>query len=56
MDNEDWYRFDVTQNAGNHNHTFTTGNPGNAVNGTPSYSGRENRPDNVAVYWLIRGR
>jgi hypothetical protein len=41
---------------GNHNHTFTTGDPGNAVSGQTSLAGNENRPDNVAVYWLIRGR
>ena len=41
---------------GNHNHTFTTGDPGNAVSGQTSLAGNENRPDNVAVYWIIRGR
>jgi hypothetical protein len=41
---------------GNHSHTFTTGDPGNSVGGVTSFAGNENRPDNVAVYWLIRGR
>ena len=41
---------------GNHSHTFTTGDPGNSVGGITPTAGNENRPDNVAVYWLIRGR
>jgi hypothetical protein len=41
---------------GNHSHTFTTGDPGNSVGGVTSFAGNENRPDNVAVYWIIRGR
>jgi hypothetical protein len=42
--------------SGAHSHTFTTGDPGNSVGGTTSFAGNENRPDNVAVYWIIRGR
>jgi Phage Tail Collar Domain len=42
--------------AHSHNFSFTTSDPGNAVSGQTSLAGNENRPDNVAVYWLIRGR
>ncbi|MEY5130348.1 MAG: hypothetical protein RL734_415 [Bacteroidota bacterium] len=41
---------------GNHSHTFTTGDPGNSVGGITPTAGNENRPDNMAVYWIIRGR
>jgi hypothetical protein len=41
---------------GDHSHTFTTGDPGNSVGGITPTAGNENRPDNVAVYWIIRGR
>jgi hypothetical protein len=42
--------------AHSHSFSFTTSDPGNAVSGQTSLAGNENRPDNVAVYWLIRGR
>ena len=42
--------------AGAHTHTFTTGDPLNSVSGENPMAGVETRPDNIAVYWLIRGR
>jgi hypothetical protein len=60
--NSDVARPDMEQHShtipwsGDHSHTFTTGDPGNSVGGVTSFAGNENRPDNVAVYWLIRGR
>jgi hypothetical protein len=55
-DNEDRTKGNTTDFAGVHSHTFTTGDPGNSVGGVTSFAGNENRPDNVAVYWIIRGR
>jgi hypothetical protein len=55
-DNEDRTKDNITGFAGVHSHPFTTGNPGNSVGGVTSYAGNENRPDNMAVYYLIRGR
>ena len=45
-----------TSDPGNHTHTFSTGDPANSTDGRPHLSGNETRPDNYAVYWLIRGR
>lgn len=39
-----------------HTHGFTTGDAGTSSTGINPIAGNENRPDNVAVYWLIRGR
>jgi hypothetical protein len=46
----------TTNSAGDHSHTFTTGDAGTSSTGISPAAGNENRPDNVAVYWLIRGR
>lgn len=45
-----------TSDPGNHTHTFSTGDPANSTGGINHMSGNETRPDNYAVYWLIRGR
>ena len=39
-----------------HSHTFTTSDAQNSSTGIIPKAGNENRPDNVAVYWLIRGK
>jgi len=41
---------------GDHTHTFTTSDAQNSSTGITPQAGNENRPDNIAVYWLIRGR
>jgi hypothetical protein len=42
--------------AGSHDHSFTTSDAQNSSTGITPQAGNENRPDNIAVYWLIRGR
>lgn len=48
----------AAENSGTHTHTFTTDPAGDhshtlTINNT---GGAETRPENIAVYWLIRGR
>ena len=45
-DNEDWYKNRTTGLSGTHTHSLTIDSEG----------GAETRPENIAVYWLIRGR
>ncbi|MFZ9977292.1 MAG: hypothetical protein ACO3GR_04280 [Candidatus Kapaibacteriota bacterium] len=40
----------------NHTHTFTTDYQGTHSHTISSDGGAETRPENIAVYWLIRGR
>jgi hypothetical protein len=48
------WQVDNTNSA--HSHTFTTSDAQNSSTGIIPKAGNENRPDNVAVYWLIRGK
>lgn len=45
-DNEDWTKTRTTGGSGTHGHSITIDPRG----------GAETRPENIAVYWLIRGR
>jgi hypothetical protein len=40
----------------NHTHTFTTNYDGTHSHTINSQGGNETRPENIAVYWIIRGR
>jgi hypothetical protein len=55
-DNEFWGTDRQTNTDGAHTHSFTTNDPTTSSTGESAMAGNENRPDNVAVYWLIRGR
>jgi hypothetical protein len=54
-DNQKQHRHTIPA-SGNHTHGFTTGDPTSSSTGVVPVNGNENRPDNMAVYWLIRGR
>ena len=47
---------DVASDGGSHTHTITINGAGAHDHTISSQGGNETRPDNVAVYWLIRGR
>jgi hypothetical protein len=47
---------DSAGSAHSHSFSFTTGDPTTSSSGVVPVNGNENRPDNIAVYWLIRGR
>ena len=55
-DNEFWGTDRQTDTDGAHSHSFTTNDPTTSSTGQSAMAGNENRPDNYAVYWLIRGR
>ena len=46
----------IKDTGSEHTHTFTTSDAVSSSTGISPVAGNENRPDNVAVYWLIRGR
>lgn len=47
---------DVANDNGSHSHNITINGAGAHDHTISSQGGNETRPDNVAVYWLIRGR
>jgi hypothetical protein len=56
-ENSGTHSHDITVNAaGTHSHTYTTSDAQTSSTGISPVAGNENRPDNIAVYWLIRGR